>query len=232
MPLRLHWGCCSLQGRRSENEDHVAVAEWPDAVVCVVADGMGGPDAGRLAGEHAAAALLANLNKPARDRAGPQGCEAALRTAFARAHDAVRAIQLPPRRRAGTTATLLLWLRGADRVRVAHVGDTLAYHLSAQGLKALTDGRASTWRGVIYRFLGCPELTEATLVDLASAPVQAGDRFLLCSDGLYPYATEAELAASLREPAAPRRIAEALCQRALERGSKDNVSAVVIDFDD
>src|SRR5262249_37389636 len=92
MSLHLRAGCCSLQGQRSNNEDHVAVAEWPDAVVCVVADGMGGQDAGRQASEAAVAALLAILDKPARDRWDAAVADL-LRRAFAQAHERIRQLR-------------------------------------------------------------------------------------------------------------------------------------------
>jgi serine/threonine protein phosphatase PrpC len=65
MSLTLSAGCCSLKGDvRAQNEDRVAVLELPDAVVCVVADGMGGHGLGCVASERAVAAL---------DRAGVAG---------------------------------------------------------------------------------------------------------------------------------------------------------------
>lgn len=202
MPLCLRAGCCSQQGPyRQDNEDHAAVARWADAVVCVVADGMGGAGAGRLASERAVATLLANLDKPGHDRAGA-GIEAALRTAFARANDAVLAAHVPGQR-GGSTATLSLWLRGADRVHVAHVGDTRAYHLSDRRLTVLTEihdvrnalvrngtltpeqARTYSIRNVLYRDLGSPDVYDLEPADLTDVPIRPGDRFLLCCDGVY-----------------------------------------------
>jgi protein phosphatase len=250
MPLRLRAGCCSLQGPyREDNEDHVAIAEWPDAIVCVVADGMGGANAGRLASERGVAVLLTNLDKAGRDRPAGAGVEGALREAFTRANQAVLAMHEPGARAAGSTATLLVWLRGAERVHVAHVGDTRAYHLSGGRLTLLTQdhdvrtalvrngtltpeqARTHKIRNVLYRYLGSAEVYEHDPADLVTVPIQAGDRFLLCCDGVYNLIDDAGLATILSDPAAPRRCAEALCQRAIDANSRDNVSAVVIDFD-
>jgi protein phosphatase len=251
MPLCLRAGCCSEQGRyRSNNEDQAVVADWADAVVCVVADGMGGPDVGRLASERAVVGLLANLGKPARDRADGLTIEDVLRVAFARANDDVLAIQQtqqPPARRGSSTAALLYWLRGEDRVHVAHLGDVRAYHLSGQTLRTLTvvhsiaqalvengtispeEARGIRRNNTPVRFLGLDPQDFYRPPDIAAVPLQAGDRFLLCCDGLYHFPSEDELIALLCEDAEPRMRAEALCRLAMDRGSRDNVSCVVVD---
>jgi protein phosphatase len=210
---------------------------------------MGGTEAGERASETAVVTLLANLGKPALDRAGPAGTEGMLRAAFDRSQADVLALQ-SLHRRAGCSATLLLWRRGADHVHVAHVGDSRAHHLSGRDLNVLTVAHnvaralvaagtispeeARTMicgRGVLYRYLGCAELNGSGLVDLTTVPIRAGDCFLLCCDGLYHFETEEDVIDRLRRDGDPRRRAESLCQLALDRGSRDNVSAVVIDFD-
>jgi protein phosphatase len=250
MPLRLRAGCCSEQGRyRSNNEDQAVVADWPDAVVCVVADGTGGSDVGRMASERAVAGLLANLDKPARDRADGMTIEGVLRAAFARANDDVLAIQQaqqPPARRGSSTAALLYWRRGEDRVHVAHVGDVRAYHLSGQSLRMLTvihniaqalveagtispeQARTVRRNNTLVPFLGL-EPPHDRPPDVWAWPIAAGDRFLLCCDGVYAFLEDDAVIALLREDAGPRRRAERLCRVAMDRGSRDNVSCVVVD---
>jgi protein phosphatase len=237
-----------MQGAyRAINEDRVAVAEWPDAVVCVVADGGSGWDGewDATAAERAVATLLANLDKLARDRAGEAGIDGALREAFARAHAAVRR----PGYDGGSTATSLLWVRDTARIHVGHVGDTRAYCLTNQGLRALTVNHdvaeamvsAGTvtrdqpeytwWRNILHRYLGNGESAEGNLVDLASVPIQPGDQFLLCCDGVYNRLFEVDFVRVVGQSTDPRRRAEALCQCAVDCGSKDNVSCIVVDVE-
>jgi PPM family protein phosphatase len=243
VPLSLRTGSCCLQGNyRQDNEDRVAVVEWPDAVVCVVADGMGGPPLGRQASEQVIASLLANLDKPSRDQSA--GNDGAVRTALYRAQDDVRLLQTQTGRRAGSSVVLLLWIRGAECVLVGHVGDTRAYHLSAQGTKALTvvhDVRQALiaagtitqeqadqgiWRNVLYKFLGAdvPDLAP----DLVRVSISAGDRFMLCSNGLWGVVRDEQLAAILTQMLDAQVCADDLAQLALTQGSRDNVSCVVV----
>lgn len=249
MSLHLRAGTCSLQGRRPENEDRVAVAEWPDAVVCVVADGMGGADLGRQASEAAVETLLANLDKPARDRTGG-AVDDTLRRAFAQAHERIRQLlfQSQTSLRACSTATLLFWPRADERVHLTSFGDSLALRCSAAGAErfpplhgviaaalvasgTITPEQAAPRRGWVTPLFRCLGLDVTPDPDLLVVPVRVGDRFLLCSDGLYHFVTEDDVINWLRRDDDPRRRAEALCQLAFDRGSRDNVSAVVIDFD-
>jgi serine/threonine protein phosphatase PrpC len=244
VPLSLRTGSCCLQGNyRSDNEDRVGVAEWPDAVVCVVADGMGGPPLGRLVSETAVTTLLANLDKPSRDRAG--ALEGALRQAFTLANLAALAEQVIPGR-GGTTATLLFWSRGADQAHVAHVGDSFAFRITndaavplttvhdiasalvAAGTISLEDAGRIRWSGPrLYRYLGMQD-GAGEVVDLSVAPCLAGDRFVLATDGLTNHVTGDEMAAFLKDWPDAQQCADHLGQLALSRGSRDNVSCVVV----
>src|SRR5262245_35555588 len=119
MPLALRIGHCTLQGGyREENEDAVAAGEYPEQVVCLVADGMGGQGLGALAAQRAVATVLAELDKPARDRAGCATVEDALRHAFARANEEVLALPTPPGARGGSCLVVALWRRGTDVLRL------------------------------------------------------------------------------------------------------------------
>jgi protein phosphatase len=144
---------------------------------------------------------------------------------------------------------LLLWIRDTARIHLGHVGDTRAYQLTDSGLTTLTvnhdvaealvsAGRITRdrpeyarWRNILVRYLGGGESPEGGFVDLASVPIQPGDRFLLCCDGVYNHLPEADFIPVLRQSTDPRRRAEALCQGAVERGSKDHVSCVVVDVE-
>jgi protein kinase-like protein len=128
----------------------------------------------------------------------------------------------------GCTFTAMV-LRGRV-AHVLHVGDTRAYRLRRERLTCLTSdhvreggaGRSS----ILYRALG----VEAELrLDYASQPVALHDRFLLCSDGLYGFLTDESIADILCERSASGDTARALVAAALQSGSTDNCSALVMD---
>ena len=128
----------------------------------------------------------------------------------------------------GCTFTALV-LRGRV-AHLLHVGDTRAYRLSGDRLTCLTtdhvreDGAGRS--RVLYRALG----VEAEVrLDYASQPVALHDRFLLCSDGVHGFLTDESIADILRERSAPEDTARALVAAALDSGSTDNCTALVLD---
>jgi hypothetical protein len=129
----------------------------------------------------------------------------------------------------GCTLTALV-LRGRV-AHLLHVGDTRAYRLSGDRLTCLTTdhvrpdgggGRSHT----LNRALGVE--TEVRL-DYATQPVALHDRLLLCSDGVYGFLTDSSIADILRERSAPEDTAGALVTSALQSGSTDNCTALVLD---
>jgi protein phosphatase len=245
MPVALRVGGCTLKGNwRSENEDAIGVAHFPDVVITVVADGMGGSGGGAQASQCAVVTILSCLSKPGRDQAGSAAGESALRHAVARAHEEVVALQPPQVGRLSSTITLALWFRGADWIHLAHLGDCRAYRVRGGVIEQLTTdhnigealvaaGRVTraelhrspgSWH-VLYRFLGAGQFDGP---DIRAVSIQADDRLLLCSDGLSSFVPALDLLAQLRDRADAQECAERLCQLALDRGSRDNISAVVI----
>ena len=151
----------------------------------------------------------------------------------------------------GTTFTGFL-LAGGDAV-FAHAGDSRAYlvrdgiaiqlsedhtvlaRLRAAGVEEEPpdeeghDGAAAAsrhrWRGVLTNALGIGDVTR---VATFAVPLASGDRFLLCSDGVYEYLAEPEIGQALTEAASPALAANRLVELALERGGADNATAVVV----
>jgi hypothetical protein len=129
----------------------------------------------------------------------------------------------------GCTFTALV-LRGRV-AHLLHVGDTRAYRLSRDLLTCLTvdhvrqegSGRSH----ILNRALGVePDLR----LDYAAQPVALHDRFLLCSDGVHGFLSDAAIAAILRDRSAPEDTANALVAAALQSGSTDNCTALVLDI--
>jgi len=240
--LVLQVGSYSEQGLRPNNEDRFVV----DLVhnIFLVADGMGGQERGEQASGMAADIIprVVQDRLAAHDQAGD-----AVRKALAEANEAIvqAGKSQPEGRRMGTTAVLAL--RQAEQMYVAGLGDSRAYlirdgkveqltvdHSVAQALVAsgaLTpeEARHSPYQHVLHKFLGCAGLSEGAEV-LPLTP-QAGDRLLLASDGLTNHITEEDLRLGPKQFSNPQDWVEHLVHLALERGSRDNVTCVVVAFE-
>lgn len=238
----IHVGRRSAQGLRPNNEDRF-VAD-PERNVFLVADGMGGQDAGEkasgLAAEIIPRAVQTHLN-------AQEDASSAVRRALDEANQAI--IQAGRHqvagRRMGTTAVVAV--QRDDQVFVAGLGDSRAYlirgarveqltidHTVADALErngTLTHEQAlnSPWKNVLYKFLGCAEMTEGP--EVRPFQPQAGDRLLLGSDGLTNFLTDDDLCDGGKKFHNPQEWADALVNLALERGSRDNVTCVIVAFD-
>ncbi len=126
------------------------------------------------------------------------------------------------------TTLAALVLRGRRAV-VAHVGDTRVYRLRDRMLSCLT--RDHTWAQpglthVLKRALG---LDTQVVPDYADEPLEAGDRFLIASDGVWTVLPETRLASLLTDLPDPQAAADALVRNAQQMGSVDNATALVVD---
>jgi len=223
--------------QRSVNQDAALALDLPQGGLYAVADGMGGHAAGELAANLA----LDSLSQHYLDgRSSPPE----------RLAEAVQAANLAVLRHAvgeyvgmGTTLLALLVDRGA--AVVAHVGDSRAYLLRSGELHRLTDdhswvaeqvrlghlteeeARHHQWRSVVSNALGGEERVRLELFGL---PLRAGDRLLLCSDGLSSVVGDPALLDLLMRPQAPTRAARTLVNAANDAGGPDNITAVVVDI--
>jgi protein phosphatase len=236
-------GSYSAQGIRPNNEDRF-VAD-PRNQLYLVADGMGGQDQGEQASGLAAEIIPRVIH----DRlAAADDPGQAVQRALSEANQAIvqAGRHQPAGRRMGTTAVLAV--RQADQMYVAGLGDSRAYlirddrveqltvdHSVAEALRAngtLTpeQARMSPWQHVLYKFLGCAEMSDEGTEVRPFTP-QAGDRLLLATDGLTNHVSDDDLRNGSKQTSDPQTWAEELVRMALERGSKDNVTCVVVAFD-
>jgi serine/threonine protein phosphatase PrpC len=230
--VRASVGFASQTGPRKDNEDFAGAlsgAELPEPrqeVVAAIADGIGGAKGGRIAAETAVRGFLDGFCDL------PESME--VQRAGARIVSALNGWintmgrQDPKLAGMGCTLTALV-LRGRV-AHLLHVGDTRAYRLSGDRLTCLTtdhvrqDGMRRSH--VLNRALG----VEAEVrLDYAAQPVALHDRFLLCSDGVHGFLTEQGIADILRERSAPDDTASALVAAALQSGSTDNCTALILD---
>jgi serine/threonine protein phosphatase PrpC/CRP-like cAMP-binding protein len=234
---------------RDHNEDNFLVDKKLN--LFVVCDGMGGHAAGEVASSMAArcvrdhiAAERARLHEFEQGHGGTtrkdvlRVFEAAVQTACAKIHEAGLADE--SKRGMGTTLDALVIV--GTRGFIAHVGDSRIY-LNRQGsVHQLTEdhslinellkrGRLTRdqiekvqYKNAVTRAVGVYESVE---VDVFDFDVLAGDRFLLCSDGLHGYLEESELPRLFAEVPEDE-LAERLIALANERGGKDNITAVVV----
>ena len=235
-------GGCTAQGRRPNNEDRFVADAGRH--VYLVADGMGGQEAGEVASGLAAD----RVPRAVADRlAAGEEPSAVAANAIRDAHEAIldASKKMASARRMGTTAVLALVQAG--QAFVAGVGDSPAFLARAGGIEQLTSdhtiaaalarngtitaeqAKTSPYVNVLYRFLGCAEMTEAA--DVRIVEPQAGDRLLLASDGLSNVLSHADLVAVVAAQPHAQQCADALVSLSLERGSKDNVTCVVVAFD-
>jgi serine/threonine protein phosphatase PrpC len=229
-------GFASETGPRKDNEDFAGAVFGPELpqprqdVVAAIADGIGGAKGGRVAAETAVRGFLDGFCDL------PETME--VRRAAARVLSALNGwMHAEARRNAkltgmGCTFTALV-LRGRT-AHVIHIGDTRAYRLSRDHLSLLTtdharEGGGPDRSGILTRALGVE--TEARL-DYASQPMARHDRFLLCSDGVHGVLGAETIADILREHSASDGTARALVTAALQSGSSDNCTALVLDVVD
>ncbi|MBT8226810.1 MAG: serine/threonine-protein phosphatase [Dactylosporangium sp.] len=234
----LTWGAATHPGKaRATNEDS-ALASSP---IFVVADGMGGRPGGATASE----AAVAELRSIADD---PVTTTDAVLAAVARANEAIARAAVGDRSGMGTTLVGLALVEdgsGGECWFGFNIGDSRLYRFVAGALEQLSVDHSEIQeliatgavaeasrhvhprRNVITRALGVsltlPEV-ECWLLSMV-----AGERFLLCSDGLHNELSDERIAAVLAEDGDPSDLAARLVEEAVSAGGRDNVSGVVIE---
>ncbi len=222
--------------QRRANEDSL-LARSP---LFVVADGMGGAQAGEVASRIAVDVFEEGLG----DTAEPEsGLAARAGAANARIHE----LSHSNAEHAGMGTTLTAVYVAPEEVAIAHVGDSRAYRLRAGELVRLTDDHSLVdelmrqgkitpeeavdhpQRSVITRALGPEPSVE---VDTRSYSARAGDVYLLCSDGLTTMLPEERVAELMRSHARLRDAGEALIAAANEAGGRDNITVVLFRLED
>jgi len=224
-------GYHSATGPRPRNEDFVGavlgsqIAEDRRDVAAAIADGIGSAKGGRVAAETAVRGFLDGFWDV------PETME--VRRAGARILDSLNGwIHAQGKQDAnlvgmGCTFTALI-LRGR-LAHLLHVGDTRAYRLSGDRLLRLTTDHVRDDRGkspVLYRALG---IEQELRLDYTSHPIALHDRFLLCTDGVHGSLVDDSIADILRVRSAPEDTSRALVKTALDNGSTDNCTALVLD---
>ncbi|MEW5889657.1 MAG: Stp1/IreP family PP2C-type Ser/Thr phosphatase [Pseudomonadota bacterium] len=234
---------------RSHNEDAVYVS--PACGLAILADGMGGYNAGEVAAGMATALLGSELeksfqktplHKPA--ASGKLHARAALETEIARANAAIYQTAQSQPQYAGMGTTLVMALFYDNSMMVAHIGDSRLYRLRGEDFRVITkdhsllqeqidsgmitpeEARRSQNKNLVTRALGVDPVVEPEIRDYDTLP---GDIYLLCSDGLNDMVEDEEIGLTLQTLSTNLELAaDRLVQMANDHGGRDNVSVILV----
>jgi PPM family protein phosphatase len=230
-----HFHASDLGRQRQGNEDSYFVR----APLFVVADGMGGAQAGEVASEMAVESFDGGLP----DGPPAAGLVSVIEEANRRIHDRSRAES----QRAGMGTTVTAAYVGEQEVTIAHVGDSRAYLLRDGKLARLTrdhslvgelvargklteeQAESHPQRSVITRALG-PE--PDVQVDVDTYQARSGDVFMVCSDGLTSMVPEARVTPILTGAASLEQAGRELIAAANDAGGRDNITVILFRLED
>jgi PPM family protein phosphatase len=248
MALALSIGKCSLLGNyRENNEDAIDVKTFPDMTACLVADGMGGQAAGEVASKRAIEIVPRELKKYLSGAVSNDETKTIIRRSIVQANEEIMAMAALDRelKNMGTTIVAAVWRKASSILYVTGMGDSRAYLVRGKKIEQLTidhsiaqalveaktisaaEARTHRYRNVLWKYLGSPEVGEGPEVKVVS--IQAGDRFLLCTDGLSGVVADEQLLDFMLQKPDVQECADGLGQLALDSGSKDNISCLVLE---
>src|SRR5437763_1139963 len=228
-----------LSDKRPLNEDSYLAD--PARGIFVVADGVGGADAGEIASQTAVDVLNDAFRQKITDG---EDVEDLMELAIQRANSSIHQMALDnPRFSIMATTVVALHLEG-NRATSGHVGDSRLYRVTPDGklhretedhsiveeeVRAgrMTPEQAANHpsKNVISRALGAEDSVEA---DMKTIEVEDGSAFLLCTDGITRHLPDNELRDLLTSDATPAQLCEEMKRRCYERGAEDNLTAVIV----
>lgn len=239
------YGVTDVGLNREHNEDCIS---WDiDMGLVLLADGMGGHNAGEVASEMAVTAIhdaLLDVLNPTMMETGVIKCADAVREAVVYANEEIHEQANTRIDCAGMGTTLVLALFYDDKVTYAHVGDSRIYRFRNNELKQITQDHSlvqemvdngylseeealiSTSRNLITRALGIAPQVD---VDVSTEVLEADDVYLLCSDGLSDLVNDIDIGRVLAEKQGRLdQAAHALVALANEHGGTDNISVILV----
>ena len=251
MALALNIGKCTLLGNyRENNEDAVDVKQFAEMTICIVADGMGGQQAGEIASKQAIEILPREIKNNLVGVTDPDQVRQVVRRAIVHANAVIMDMANMDRdlNNMGTTVVLAIWPKDGKSLYIASIGDSRAYPITADKIDQLTvdhsiaqalveaktisvaEARVHKYRNVLWKYLGSKEVGEGP--DIKILTPRKGDRFLLCTDGLCGFVPDDKIHGFVVEHTDVQECADGLGQLALDSGSRDNVSCIVMAFTD
>ena len=236
--MKLKWGATTDVGMvRQQNED----AFHAEENLYIVADGMGGHNAGEVASALAVTTVRSGA------RMGIRTADQ-FRELVQQANTAIYTASLDDSTQSGmgTTLTAAAVVPGTEpRILVANVGDSRTYlfrggvlsrlsvdhsyvqELVNEGIITPEEARVHPRRNIVTRAMG---IDRSVQVDVFSHLVRTGDRLVLCSDGLVDEVADVDITRILTEHSDPQETAEALVLVANANGGRDNTTVIVLDI--
>jgi serine/threonine protein phosphatase PrpC len=228
---------------RMVNEDRAAINEDLNGFsVAIVADGMGGHQAGDVASQITIEVIQEELQNLAANMSVDE-CQHIVRKAISEANKLIYDVSRKRDHYNGMGTTVVVAITALDWVVIAHIGDSRAYQVNGQSINQLTsdhslvnelmksgqitesEATVHPQRNVLMRALGTDEEVE---VDVQSISWHAGDHILLCSDGLTNLVSEQMIRDILTSDISESSKVERLIEEALEAGGDDNVTVVIL----
>ena len=244
LKLGIH-GLSDVGQSREHNED--AIGWDAEMALVLLADGMGGHNAGEVASQMAVDTItdaLADVLTPEMVEADVVDCDSAVREAVMFANEEIHSQSQSRLDYAGMGTTIVLTLFHEERVTYANVGDSRIYRVRGGELQRLTSDHSlvqemvdngylseeealvSTSRNLITRALGIAPDVE---VDVKTEPFEHDDVYLLCSDGLSDLVPESVILQTILELAPDYdRATQRLVELANENGGTDNISVILV----
>jgi serine/threonine protein phosphatase PrpC len=233
---------------RSHNEDSVAIVQ--EVGLAILADGMGGYNAGEVASGMATAVLKNDLTTDLREwykeltRRGSNKLHTLLQARVTGANTAIFQSAQSQRQYAGMGTTLVIALFRGNTLTAAHIGDSRLYRVRGNEMAQITrdhsllqdqidagmvtpeQAKLSLNKNLVTRALGVDPTVDAEIHDYET---QAGDVYLLCSDGLSDMVPEPEIQEAIQTLGADLELAAStLVQKANDYGGRDNVSVILV----
>jgi len=229
---------------RANNEDSFAILG--DRKLFLVADGMGGHNAGEVASRIAIEALVAYLSPSALNgmRGNAEQIQHFLISGLRHANDEVMRVAAADEGKRGMGCTLVAALVDGQTLHTCHVGDARCYLVDGDSLVQITTDHTlvakveaavrggeeapvrSVNRHVVTRAIGFPFQEDP---EYHACPlVQGRSRVLLCSDGLWSMVDDARALEVIQQTSSPEEATEILVREANEAGGKDNITAVLV----
>ena len=239
------YGCTDIGHQRSLNEDYIEIKDS----LFVLADGMGGHNAGEIASRLAVETIIDFFDSIKRKKSFESDnnkIQDAIEHSIIKTNELVYQQSLNDRRLEGMGTTIVLaFFQKPETMHIANVGDSRAYLLRDDTLNLLTEDHSVTASllrdGTIskveakthpYRHHLTRSIGTSTEIQPFTTffNVSIGDKLLLCSDGLWNVLSDKDIIALLQKNVTSKKICNLLTKRANELQSKDNVSSIVIDI--
>lgn len=234
---------CDIGRARTENQDSIRAESYPDGVLAIVCDGMGGMENGSAASKIAIAAAEEHFRSAYQTgMTDTEVCEL-LRSSAADANQKVYRAAISSRMHSRMGTTLVGAFVRQNTACIVNVGDSRAYLLPKDGtLRQLTtdhtvvqllyeqgmitaEERAThARRNELMRAVG---VSSRVLADIQTVPVAEGDKVLLCSDGLYNMVSLSRIEEIMRETSADQ-VPDYCIAEANAAGGRDNISVILL----